>query len=54
MSLSKIRVKQMVENKEKGAYRINKLLSEPNKLLSAILIGNNGVNIGASALMRCV
>jgi len=51
MSLSKIRVKQMVENKEKGAYRINKLLSEPNKLLSAILIGNNGVNIGASALM---
>ena len=51
MSLSKIRIKQMVENKEKGADRINKLLSDPNKLLSAILIGNNIVNIGASSLM---
>lgn len=51
MSLSKIRVKQMVENKEKGAERLNKLLSDPNKLLSAILIGNNVVNIGASSLM---
>ncbi|MBC8589841.1 HlyC/CorC family transporter [Lachnospiraceae bacterium NSJ-29] len=51
MSLSKIRVKQMVENKEKGADRINKLLSDPSKLLSAILIGNNIVNIGASSLL---
>ena len=51
ISLSKIRVKQMVENKEKGADRINKLLSNPSKLLSAILIGNNVVNIGASALL---
>lgn len=51
MSLSKIRVKQMIENKEKGTERINKLLSDPSKLLSAILIGNNAVNIGASSLM---
>lgn len=51
MSLSKIRVKQMVENKEKGANKINKLLSDPSRLLSAILIGNNVVNIGASSLM---
>ena len=51
MSLSKIRVRQMVENKEKGAERINKLLSDPNKLISVILIGNNAVNIGASSLM---
>lgn len=51
MSLSKIRVRQMVENKEKGAERINKLLSNPSRLLSAILIGNNIVNIGASALL---
>lgn len=51
MSLSKIRVKQMVENNEKGAIKLNKLLSDPSKLLSAILIGNNGVNIGASSLM---
>ena len=51
MSLSKIRVKQMVENREKGANRINKLISDPSRLLSAILIGNNVVNIGASSLM---
>ena len=54
MSLSKIRVKQMVENKVKGADRINKLLSDPSKLLSAILIGNNVVNIGASSLMTSI
>lgn len=51
MSLSKIRIKQMIENNEKGADRLNKLLSDPSKLLSAILIGNNVVNIGASSLM---
>lgn len=51
MSLSKIRIRQMVEDKEKGADRIDKLLSDPSKLLSAILIGNNVVNVGASALL---
>ncbi len=51
MSLGKIRVRQMVENKEKGADRIERLLDQPNKLLSSILIGNNLFNIGASSLM---
>jgi putative hemolysin len=41
----------MIENNVKGADRVNKLLSDPSKLLSAILIGNNVVNIGASSLM---
>ncbi len=54
MSLSKIRVKQMVENKEKGIDKVNKLLSDPSKLLSGILIGNNLVNIGASSLMTSI
>lgn len=54
MSLSKIRVKQMVENNERGADRINRLLNDPSKLLSAILIGNNVVNIGASSLMTSI
>ncbi|MGI6732357.1 MAG: HlyC/CorC family transporter [Anaerovoracaceae bacterium] len=54
MSLSKIRLKQMLENKEKGAERVNKLLSNPSKLLSTILIGNNAVNIGASALATSI
>lgn len=51
MSLSKIRIRQMLEDNVKGAARVNRLLSDPNKLLSTILIGNNLVNIGASSLM---
>lgn len=50
-SLSDIRVRQMTEDKVRGIDRVNKLLSDPNKLLSSILIGNNVVNIGASSLM---
>lgn len=50
MTLSKIRIRQMVEDKVKGAALIDKLVNNPNKLLSAILIGNNIVNIGASAI----
>ncbi|CDG02871.1 Putative membrane CBS domain protein [Clostridium chauvoei JF4335] len=34
----------------KGAKLVEKLTEDPNKLLGAILIGNNIVNIGASAL----
>ncbi len=50
-SLNNIRVQQMTEDKVKGIDRVNKLLSDPNKLLSSILIGNNVVNIAASSLM---
>ncbi|NLW52122.1 MAG: HlyC/CorC family transporter [Tissierellia bacterium] len=50
MSLSKIKVRNMIEDKKKGAKIVDKLISNPSKLLSAILVGNNLVNIGASAL----
>jgi putative hemolysin len=50
LSLSKIRVRHMVEEKIKGAQLIHQLIENPNKLLGAILVGNNIVNIGASAL----
>ncbi|MDU1314710.1 HlyC/CorC family transporter [Clostridium septicum] len=50
MALSKIRIRHMVEEGVKGAKLVEKLTEEPNKLLGAILIGNNIVNIGASAL----
>lgn len=50
MTLSKIRVRRMVEDNVKGADTVDKLIKSPSKLLSAILIGNNVVNIGASAL----
>ncbi len=50
MSLSKIRIRHMVEERMKGADLIQRLIDDPSKLLGAILIGNNVVNIGASAL----
>ena len=54
VSLSKIRLRKMVEDDEKNAKLINKLVDNPNKLLGAILIGNNIVNIGASALATTI
>ncbi len=50
MSLSKIRLRHMVDSETKGAERVSKLLKNPSKLLGAILVGNNISNIGASAL----
>jgi len=50
MSISKIKLRHMVENNVKGARTVEKLVNNSNKLLSGILIGNNIVNIGASAL----
>ncbi|OPJ56472.1 HlyC/CorC family transporter [Alkalithermobacter paradoxus] len=50
MSLSKIRIRHMVDEDVPGAKLVEKLISNPSKLLGAILIGNNAVNIGASAL----
>ncbi|WP_291671432.1 hemolysin family protein [Clostridium sp.] len=50
MSLSKIRIRHMVDENVKGSKLVEKLIEDPNKLLGAILIGNNIVNIGASSL----
>ena len=50
MSLSKIRIRHMVDEGIKGAPLIQDLVDQPSKMLGAILIGNNIVNIGASAL----
>jgi putative hemolysin len=50
MALSRLRVRHMLEQKIKGAGLVYVLLQNPNKLLSAILVGNNAINIGASAI----
>ncbi len=50
MSLSKIRLIHMVEEKVKGASTINELREDPSRLLGTILVGNNLVNIGASSI----
>lgn len=54
MSLSKIRVRHMVEENIKGAKSVAKVIENPSKLLSTILIGNNVLNIGASALATAI
>lgn len=50
MSLSRIRLIHMVEEKVKGASVIDKLREEPSRLLGTILVGNNLVNIAASSI----
>ncbi|AOR24789.1 HlyC/CorC family transporter [Clostridium taeniosporum] len=50
MSVNKIRLRHMVEEGVPGAKLVDKLTEDPNKLLGAILIGNNIVNIAASGL----
>lgn len=54
MALSKIRIRHMVDEGVKGAKLVQKLTEDPNKLLGALLIGNNIVNIGASALATSI
>ena len=54
MALSKIRIRHMVDEGVKGAKLVEKLSEDPSKLLGAILIGNNIVNIGASALATSI
>lgn len=54
MALSKIRIRHMVDEGVRGAKLVEKLSQDPSKLLGAILIGNNIVNIGASALATSI
>ena len=49
-TVNKLRIRSLMEEGVKGAKRINNLIENPSKMISAILIGNNIVNISASAL----
>jgi putative hemolysin len=53
-SISKLRIKHLIEIKKRGAITLDKLKSQPHRLLITILIGNNLVNIGASALATSI
>ena len=53
-TLSKIQVRQMVKGKKKNADYVQKLRDNINDTIITILIGNNLVNIGASALATIV
>lgn len=48
MALDKLRVKYLVEKKRRGARKLDDVLGRPDRLLGAILVGNNLVNIAAS------
>jgi len=54
MSLNRYRLKHLQKNKHKGAIRAGKLLERPDRLIGLILIGNNLVNILASAIATVI
>ena len=49
-TVNKIRVRTLAENGDKQAEYVLKIIEDPSKMLSAILIGNNVVNMYASSL----
>lgn len=53
-SLNKIKIKKMQQEEIHGAERLEIFLKKPNRVLSTILIGNNIVNISASALATSI
>lgn len=49
-TVNKIRLRALAEEKNKAAKRVLKLIEEPSKMLSAVLICNNIVNLSASSI----
>jgi Mg2+/Co2+ transporter CorB len=54
LSLSKLRVKQLVKDKPNIGKGIEKILKEPDQLIGTILVGNNIVNIAATAVATAI
>ena len=50
MTANKIRLRTLAESGDKGAARVLEITEDSGKLLSAILIGNNVVNLSASSI----
>jgi len=50
VSLQRVRVEHLVENKVRGAKRISRMISRPERLLSTVLFGNTLVNTAAAAI----
>ena len=48
LSMDRLRIKYLVEKKRRGAEQLDAILERPDRLLGAILVGNNLVNIAAS------
>ncbi|MDP5213771.1 CNNM domain-containing protein [Pseudoalteromonas tunicata] len=54
MSLNRYRLKHLEKENHKGALRVSALLKRPDRLIGLILIGNNLVNIAASAVATII
>lgn len=52
--LNKIRVRSQMDEGSKQAALVYRLIDDPSKLLSTILVGNNIVNIAASSLTTAI
>ena len=50
-TVSRVRIRTLVQEENKKALRVQNILDHYGKMLSAILIGNNIVNLSASSLM---
>ena len=53
-TVNKIRVRTLAENGDKQAEYVLKIIEDPSKMLSAILIGNNVVNLTASSISTVI
>ena len=49
-TINKLRIRSLVDENVRGAKTVSIIIEDPSKMLSAILIGNNIVNLSASAL----
>jgi CBS domain containing-hemolysin-like protein len=54
MSVSSIKARSLVRQKKKGAETLQRIKSNPERLLITILVGNNIVNISAAALATSI
>jgi len=54
MSINRYRLKNLVNKKNRSAMRVQSLLDRTDRLISVILIGNNFVNILASAIATVI
>lgn len=54
ISLNKFRVRRLLESKRPGAKYVKKLIDQPQRMLSTILIGNNLANVAAASIATSI
>ncbi|MFN2310053.1 MAG: HlyC/CorC family transporter, partial [Gammaproteobacteria bacterium] len=54
MTLNRYRLRHLAKNRHRGAMRAQRLLERPDRLIGLILLGNNFVNILASAIATLI